>query len=166
MMTSQNSFAKTVIPICLVMVAVLLSVLKIPLPVIDFVRPNLLLMLVYFWAIHDPRFLSYPLIFCAGLALDLLIGTHIGMTAILMIGLFLVVKGQRRYLIGQTLWVQWLCFVLVVLIYSITEWAVIMLLSFVFFMPTKTAIVALLSLCLYPFFALFLKKIHRYTGTR
>lgn len=145
----------------IVLIGIIFSLVKIPLPVIEVVRPDILLILVYFWAIYRPNFLSPGLIFAAGLAVDLLVGAYIGMTPILLLLIYLLVKGQRRFLMGQSFIMQWLCFFLVAFGKEATAWAIVALFNFDFLSPFKNLVLLGLTVSLFPFIALILIRIHK-----
>lgn len=86
---------------------ILLNLVKFPLLGADGGKLSFLFIGIYFWTIYRPGLLPYPLIFLSGLLLDLLSGGLVGLNALCFMVVAMIVRGQRRYLLGQSWSVVW-----------------------------------------------------------
>lgn len=79
-----------------VILALIVAILPLPDP-IDAARPDLLLLLVIYWALSAPRIAGLSLAWLCGLAIDLLKGTTLGQHALaFLLVAFLTHKFQLR----------------------------------------------------------------------
>lgn len=162
---SLPDIARFLIPYAVVLIGLILSLVKIPLPLMDLVRPDVLLILVYFWAIYRPTFFSPAKIFVVGVLYDLLVGSYIGLSSILLLLFYVLVKGQRRFLMAQNFMVQWLCFALVAAAKMGVEWGLISLFMWDVTGIIKMALVMGLTVTLFPFFSLLLIQVNKLMET-
>lgn len=84
-----------------------MNVVDVPLLGKDGGRIAVLLAGIYFWSIYRPTLLPYPLVFCGGLVLDFLGGGLVGLYALCFMVMVMLVRGQRRFLLGQSWPVVW-----------------------------------------------------------
>jgi rod shape-determining protein MreD len=79
-----------------VIVALIVAILPLP-PLVDAARPDLLLLLVIYWALSAPRIAGLSFAWVCGLAIDLLKGTTLGQHALaFLVVAFLTHKFQLR----------------------------------------------------------------------
>ncbi|HTK83915.1 MAG TPA: rod shape-determining protein MreD [Patescibacteria group bacterium] len=119
---NPQTMARLALPQFLLAGLVLLSVLSLPLPYAGSVRPCLVLMAVYYWAIFRPTLVPPFLCFLAGLLMDILSGMPLGVNALVLVAVQWVVRGQRRFLMAQPYKVLWAVFGLVVVLASALTW--------------------------------------------
>ncbi len=84
-----------------------MNVFDVPFLVSAYGRQAFLLVGLYFFLIFRPRLLPYPLIFSFGLLLDLISGGLVGLNALCFMVLAIILRGQRRFLLGQSWVVVW-----------------------------------------------------------
>ncbi|MDD9900481.1 MAG: rod shape-determining protein MreD [Alphaproteobacteria bacterium] len=77
------------------------------------VRPAFFLAAAFYWAVFRPRAFPPLAAFLCGLTLDLLYAGPIGLHALTLVVAQGLVRSQRRFLIGQSFVVLWMCFFLV-----------------------------------------------------
>lgn len=131
-------------------ILLILNLVDMPLLGADAGRLAFLLIGIYFWTVFRPSLLPYPLVFCAGLLLDFLSGGLVGMYALCFMVLVIIVRGQRRFLLGQSWPVIWAGFCVAVMVvtlfqvlaYSLSSWGFPPLIPLGFNLIT--------SFCLYP----------------
>ena len=70
-------------------------------------RQSVLLIGLYFFTIFRPRLLPFLLVFAMGLCLDLLSGGIVGLNVFCFMLLAIILRGQRRFLLGQSWQVIW-----------------------------------------------------------
>jgi rod shape-determining protein MreD len=68
---------------------------------------SFLLIGIYFWLIFKPSFIPYLLLFAAGLMLDFLSGGLVGLYTFCFMVLGIIVRNQRKFLLGQSWSVVW-----------------------------------------------------------
>lgn len=88
-------------------ILILLNLVKFPLLGSDGGKLSFLLIGIYFWTVYRPTLLPYPVIFATGLLLDLLSGGLVGLNAFCFMVVAMIVRGQRRFLLGQSWSVIW-----------------------------------------------------------
>lgn len=101
------------------------SVLVLPVPYLGGIAPMLGLVAIYYWAIYRPDLLRPFLVFLLGLFNDLLQLLPIGLSALLFLALYQLVLSQRRLFVGQAFPIVWMGFVVVALLASVAQWAVV-----------------------------------------
>jgi len=85
----------------------LLNLARIPLLGNGIISPAFLLIGIYYWTITKPHLLPVPIIFCVALAFDLISGSVTGLHAFAFMLIVMIVRSQRRYLLGQSWPVLW-----------------------------------------------------------
>ena len=106
-------FLRGLVPAATLVVAVVLAVLPLGIPGLRIVTPFLALAAVYFWSIYRPELVPVWAAFLAGLLQDLLIGSPIGLTALVLVLVRALAASQRRTVLGQSFGVEWAGFLLV-----------------------------------------------------
>jgi rod shape-determining protein MreD len=114
------------------------------------VRPSFLLMAVYYWAVFRPQTLSPLAAFLTGLLLDLLSAGPLGLNALTLLGARQLTGRQRRFLVGQSFPVLWMCFFLVAALAFAAQWAVFSLFSMTLMAPRPMLISAALTGLFFP----------------
>ncbi len=139
-----------------------LSVTQIPMPLIGTMKPLFLLMGVYYWAIYRPSIIPPVFLFALGLGLDFLAGTPLGLQCFVYMVAAYVLRGQRRFFLGQSFIMVWSGFALTALMAAFLIWGIYGLgkvnLSPV--MPVLGQV--LVSVLLYPAVSLLLIASHRF----
>lgn len=69
--------------------------------------PDIWLMMIYYWAIFNPRFIPQLLLFLVAILYDTLSMLPLGMTAVLWMSLRLIISYKRRSLLQQSFWALW-----------------------------------------------------------
>ncbi len=125
---SVLTIARRVGSACLIIVA-LVFISSVPITLWHFsaVRPAVALAAVFYWAIFRPQTLSPAGVFALGFVLDLLYAGPLGLQACILVITQWSTRAQRRFLMGQSFSVLWMCFFLVSLLAYAFQWAVISL---------------------------------------
>jgi len=134
----------------LLLILLMMNLVYIPLLGTEGGRLAFLLVGIYFWSIYRPALLPYPLVFGAGLALDFLSGGLVGLYALCFMIMVIIVKGQRRFLLGQSWPVIWAGFCVAVVVVTSFQFAAYGLSSWVVppFIPVAYNLI--ISFLLYP----------------
>jgi len=148
------------VPVGVGIICVLIPVLPIHLPNGMNLVPLLLLVLIYFWSVHQPAFLSPVMVFLLGLFQDIVSGDPIGMAALV----YLVVQGlilsQRRVFKGLSFALVWLGLGLASLCYVFLIWLAATLYSWQIAPVLGLGVQWLMTIVLYPVIGAVFTKIH------
>ena len=148
-------------PLALMVFFFFVGFLDVPVPRIGILRPNLLLMAVYYWSVNRPTMVPPGLCFFAGLLMDILAGTPLGINALTLVAVQWVVSDQRRFLMAQPYTTVWAGFGFVAAAAALLQWALHGLASWQW-LPLSTAGIALaVNLLLFPLVTLLLVAVHR-----
>lgn len=93
----------------------ILSLVQFALPVAGSIRPSFILCVIYFWAIYRPTLLPALSIFSMGILYDLFLGYPLALHAIIFLSMFLLLKRQRLFFLGQSYNAIWLGFIITAL---------------------------------------------------
>ena len=139
-----------------------LNLASIPLLGSGIVRPAFLLIGIYFWTIARPMLLPMPLVFLLGLLFDVVSASVVGLHTFAFTIICLLVRSQRRYLLGQPWPVLWAGFAIAALILGVIQMLVFMLESGVF--PSLWLLLAnvLVSSLAYPLMTPLMNLINRF----
>ncbi|HRK97123.1 MAG TPA: rod shape-determining protein MreD [Alphaproteobacteria bacterium] len=80
------------------------------------IRQGFLLIGLYFWTVYRPHLLPYPVVFLIGILMDLMSGGLLGLHAFCFMVLSIIIRGQRRFLLGQSWQMVWAGFFVAVTI--------------------------------------------------
>ena len=129
---------------------VVLCAVPYGIPGLDTVMPLFPLLSVYFWSVHRPNLTPVLGHFVIGLFQDVLIGTPLGLSAAMFVGIHAAVHYQRRFFHGKTFLVLWSSFALLMTIIVLLSYVVVALynLSFVPIFPVLLQLS--LTIALYP----------------
>jgi rod shape-determining protein MreD len=121
---SWGVLARYGIALGLVFILLLLSAFPFRMGSMGDIRPMLLLILVYHWAVVEPMRLSYFATFAMGLLLDLLCGLPLGMNGMTLVAAQWTAAAQQRFLVSQPFHVIWACFALVAVAAGTLQWCI------------------------------------------
>ncbi|MEQ8966407.1 MAG: rod shape-determining protein MreD [Azospirillaceae bacterium] len=142
--------ARYAAPAAITLFVVLLGVVPIHAPFYPAIAPMLVLMPVYFWTVHRPDLLPFPVTFAAGLLHDALTGAPLGLHAIVLLFCQGVVLTQRRFLAGKSFFVLWWGFLFTVVVATTLEWVLFGLYHAAAMPAEPVAFKALLTTALFP----------------
>jgi len=97
---SEFSLAKLV-PTLTTFVLLVLAVLPLHVPDYAAVTPLFVLAAVYYWTIYRPELLPPIVVFLGGIVLDMLTGTPLGVSSLLLLLARTVVETQRRFFVNR-----------------------------------------------------------------
>lgn len=130
-------------------------------PLLNNVKPQFLLMAIYYWALYRPTIISPAFAFAYGIALDLLASNPVGITAILLITFQWLVRDQRTFLMGQSFLVIWSALAVISIMYEIMQWGLYALFTLSIPAWENSAYSALISILIFPLISLLLNLTHR-----
>ncbi len=118
-------WARAAAPSLSLLVLVMLGVMPLQLPGYGAVAPLLPLIGVYYWILHRPDLITFPVLFVVGLFQDLLTGGPLGVSGFVFLTIGWLVLSQRRVLAGMPVLVVWSGFAMIAAVAVGLEWLII-----------------------------------------
>lgn len=123
------------------------------------ITPMYAFMAVYFWSIYRPDLLGYGTVFFIGILEDLLAGTPLGSSALILLVCQRAVFSQQKFFNSRPFGVIWIAFALLALGASVLRWVCVGLAGPSGFTPFPTMVAGcLMTIALYPVVAWVLAK--------
>src|SRR5262249_19168190 len=113
-----------------------------------------------YWAIYRPDLFPASLAFAVGLIQDALMGTPVGLNALLLLSVHGVVGTQRRFFQGKTFVVVWSAFTMIAFGAAFVGWILGMGLASALIVPWPGLFAMLLTVALHPFATWILARVH------
>ena len=145
-----DHFARRFVPFAITMLLVLLGAIWLPVPRINVIAPSFALMAIFYWTIHRADLMPAAGVFALGLLQDILEGTPLGLSALMLLLVFALLRSQRRYLYDRPFIVQWAGFALVAAVVGIGTWLTMSVLMTTLIDVWPTLFQFAMSLVLYP----------------
>lgn len=139
----------------------LLTLCSFSIPHTGQVRPFFLLMAIYYWSVFRPTLVPPSAAFLMGLMVDFLSSLPAGLTAGLLVAVQWIVRGQRRYLMGQSYVVLWTGFAMVSFGAAALQWGVFGLTRFDWPPVEPILAGAGLTVLMFPLVVVLLQRVHR-----
>ena len=152
---------RSTVPTVVTLFLVIICVLPYGVPGLNKAVPLLPIVSIYFWSVHRPDLTSLTCHFLIGLFQDIVVGTPIGFSAAIFVGIHAAVHYQRRFFYGRTFIVLWASFSLLMFAVSMLSFMIMGLynLSFVPFSPVFLQF--FLTVAFYPLLIRILQWISR-----
>lgn len=153
--------ARWLVPFIMLLLGLFILGMPFGIPGQAMFRPLYAVGCVYFWSLYRPASLPAPLVALAGLLLDVLGLTPLGIWAVLLLLLQAATLGLRRYLVpSRFLWV-WAGFVVLATACASLSWLVECAVHHGFVSAFPILCECLLAVGLYPALAIMLIRAHR-----
>jgi rod shape-determining protein MreD len=133
-----------------IILMLLLNLITLPILGADAAKLSFLLIGIYFWTIYRPSLLPYPLVFAMGLLLDFLSGGLVGLYPLCFLLMVMIVRGQRRFLLGQSWPVVWAGYCVAVFLMMLTQYLTYAMATGEFLSIIPVGFTLLISCLLYP----------------
>ena len=153
---------RSLTPFVFTLLMVLASAIPWHIPHFAPVTPLFAVMAIYYWSIYRPDKLPYAATFALGLLHDLLTDSPLGLSALVYLLLQSIISSQRTFFHGKPFLVVWWGFSLVMPVFALVSWIIASLYFNTLLPPLPFVIQAVLSMLLYPLFALLLIALHRH----
>lgn len=161
--TTLDSWLRRTFPILTTLAATLLNLVVIPGAGNGVIAPSLTLVCVVCWSAWRPELLPYLAVFLIGLFEDLLRGTPIGLSALILLIAAGVVRSQAKALHGRPFGILWAFFGVVALVAGALQWVVLLVLMGGVVAPWPAIFQFLVTLAVFPPVAWFLSRLRRAT---
>ncbi len=149
---------RRLVPFGLSFLLLLLSVAPLISPGFSPAGPMMMLLCVYYWAVHRPDLMGYIGGFLLGLMQDILMGTPPGVSSLVLMLAQSVVMTQHRFFVGKPFLVTWWALGLVALGAILIKVLAIAVLSGYVVAPRQLVMSYVLTLAVYPFLALVFNR--------
>lgn len=160
--TSFGNLFRLLLPQIQLIILFALSIADWASPFFNNVKPQFLLMAVYYWAIYRPTLCSPAYVFALGIGLDLMSSMPVGASAILLVGFQWLIRDQRVFLMGQSYGVIWFAFMVISAIYACLEWCLYALFTLSVPQIDTQIYSVLITIFLFPPMSLLLILTHRF----
>lgn len=108
-----DSWARASAPLVLTLAVVILKVVPLRLPEFAVIAPDLVLMAVFYWTVHRPDLLRAWGAFIVGLLDDILTGTPLGVSSLVLLLVHWTIITQHRLFRSLSFGLLWLAFAVV-----------------------------------------------------
>ncbi|WP_440465355.1 rod shape-determining protein MreD [Psychrobacter sp. ASPA161_6] len=122
-------------------------------------RPMIMIMVLIFWLLFQPRYVGIFTAFTIGLAADLLMDTHLGQQAFAAVMVALVIKISSIYVRKLNTVNAWLIASLGLMLFQLSLWMLQMFIQNIF--VAQSAFSLLMSIVSWPLVLLVLRKFAR-----
>jgi rod shape-determining protein MreD len=149
------------VPLATLLAAVLVDLLPFASLGPNAVTPSILLVAAYYWTLHRPDLVSSLDLFTLGFAIDLVAGTPLGITSLLLLCVRRMVLAPQRPALVRSFLAGWLGFLVVAATIAALAWAVSALVHGSVFPLGLLAVETALTVAIYPPLAAALSAIAR-----
>jgi rod shape-determining protein MreD len=146
-----DRFARNLTPLTLSIALVVLSAMPLRIPDFGPISPNVGLIAAYYWGIYRPDLFPAPAAFAVGLWQDVLVGTPLGMNALVLLAIHWFILGQRRFFQGKSFAVVWWAFAMVATAAAALLWLIAMAYHGRLLEAAPAAFQGALTVALFPF---------------
>ncbi len=117
--------ARNLTPLGLTLILVIVDAVPLHVPAFAQIAPMLTMVAIYHWAVYRPTLLPPSAVFAIGLLQDILGGTPLGVTALVLLSVHGVVVWQNRFLAGKSFGIVWLGFGLILAGACVETWILV-----------------------------------------
>ncbi|MBM3510857.1 MAG: rod shape-determining protein MreD [Alphaproteobacteria bacterium] len=153
--------SRGLVPAATILLVLLLSLVPLNLPYFSQVAPAVTLIAVFYWTIYRPDLLPPVTVFVLGALQDLVVGTPLGMSALVLLLTSGFVSSQRRALLGKSFAIIWLGFAVTALCGALLSWVAASLYFLTMVRIVPVLVQGAVTAALYPLFAWCLSHVHR-----
>ena len=104
---------RLITPTLLIIILVVVSQIPLQIPNAGPVFPDIVLIAVFYWAVHRPDLMPFWVVFLIGLLQDLLGGDALGVSSMVYLAVFWTVAAQQRFFMSRSFGVIWAGFIVI-----------------------------------------------------
>jgi rod shape-determining protein MreD len=157
-----DSWSRNIIPSLSLVALVLLSAIPFAFPFSTSASPYYVLIGLFYWTTFRPDLMPAPVVFSIGLLQDILLGTPIGLGAVILLAVFGVTLSQNRAMIGRPFYIVWLGFIAITAGAMMLTWVLASLLATHPIPLDGVGLQLLITIATFPFLVWLFVRIHRY----
>lgn len=154
-------FARNVSPFAFTVVLLILGLVRLRLPYLPPLSVSLVLVSVYYWAIHKPDALPAAAVFAVGVLADLLGGGVLGGNALVLLAAYAASVAVRHWLVGASFAIVWWGFAVVATAAMLLTWFITWLMAGTFADLSPGVSGTLFAVGAYPLLATFFAHAQR-----
>ena len=151
--------ARLIAPFTISAMLVMIAALPVQLPGYGQIAFNVGLITVFYWAIYRPDLMPVLAAFLLGLWQDILVGSPVGLNALILLLVNWAIVSQRTFFQGKSFGVMWFCFAIVTMAAATISWILVCGLNATLIDPLPGLFQALLTIGAFPFMAWLLARI-------
>lgn len=148
-------------PIALTLLFSVLSVVPVNLPGYAQIVPDFVLMGVFYWTVHRPDLMRTWTVFVVGLLCDVLSGTPLGVTALVLVLVHAIIIAQHKVFRGKSFVIVWWAFALVAPTAHVVTAMIALVATGTVVNSSMLVLRLVLTVMLYPIFAWLLGRAQR-----
>jgi rod shape-determining protein MreD len=99
--------ARSLSPLTFTILLLIVGLVPLRIPYLPPLGANLVLVSVYYWAVHRPSILPAPAVFLVGLLADLLGGGPLGVCVLVLLAAYGATLSLRRWFVGASFVIVW-----------------------------------------------------------
>jgi rod shape-determining protein MreD len=153
--------ARNITPFAFTVALLIIGLVPWRLPYLPPIGISLVLVSVYYWAVHRPSALPAPAVFCVGLLADLLSGGFLGINVLVLLLVYAATVALRRWFIGASFAVVWWSFAIASSLALMLTWMITWFLAGAAADFTPGISATLLGIAVYPLLATFFARAQR-----
>ena len=155
--SNEKSFGlKSVIPFMTVLFLIIIMILPYNMPLLGDIMPYLTLIGVYYWSVFKPELMPVSVVFVIGILQDILLGSPLGLTSLLLVVVQQFIFFQGRRFLERDFLFNWFVFVMIVIGFGTLSWIIVSLYFRVFLDYIGVIGQILLTIAFYPLITWFL----------
>jgi rod shape-determining protein MreD len=143
-------WARNLSPFALTLLMLIIGSTPLHIPYFQPLGQGLVMISVYYWAIHRPGLLPAPAVFAIGAVGDLMGAAPLGVGTLILLLVYAVASSQRRLFHGQPFFVVWAGFMLIAAGAMSIGWILASMLAGAVIEPKPVIFAYLMTLALYP----------------
>lgn len=145
-----DRIARNLLPVALCLVLVLLSMVPLRVPGYAEVAPMLTVIGVCYWSIARPDLLRPVMAFGIGVFEDILVGTPLGINAMVLLAVHGMLAIQQRFFFGKPFSIWWWALGVVAAVASLLKWLLFVAAAGEMVAPLMVVLSYILTVMLYP----------------
>ncbi len=154
-----DRFARLLSPFVISAALVLFAALPVQIPGYGQIAFNVGLMTVFYWAIYRPDLMPAVAAFSLGLWQDILVGSPVGLNALILLLANWAIVSQRTFFQGKSFGVIWFCFALVTIVAAFLAWIIVCGLNASLIDPSPGLFQGVFTIGVFPFTAWLLARL-------
>jgi rod shape-determining protein MreD len=143
-------WARNLSPFALTLLMLIIGATPLHIPYFQPPGQGLVMISVYYWAIHRPALLPAPAVFAIGVVGDLMGAAPLGVGTLILLLVYAIAASQRRLFHGQPFLVVWWGFMMIAAGAMSLGWMLASLVAGAVIEPRPAIFVYLMTLALYP----------------
>ena len=148
-------------PGALIILLFILNIIPHSIPNYGAIKPDFMLIAIFYWAVHRPGFMPPSICFLLGVLMDIFSALPLGLTAFIFILLHKFTRDQRKVFLGQPYYVSWIGFIFICAVCNILKSAGFYFITGNWPEPNAIYLSTALTIGLFPIVTIFLIASHK-----